>query len=94
MKVTKIIKGEEPIRGYTLKNGEIGVNIERLYLESKSEKDFIHKFSRTLQHEILHREITNVLPEHKYFYGEEVVVRLLTNEPFMKGEREYYKNDG
>ena len=96
-KRTKIIRENEEIKGYTeIKSGEIGVNIELLWNQNKNEKKFIKEFCKVLRHELIHREILNILPKrsnNKYYYGEEMIVRKMLNEKFNKEEKEYYKNE-
>jgi hypothetical protein len=93
-KVLKVIKGEA-LEGFTRQDNKTSyINIEYLYNKSKNEQDFIKKFCKVLEHEIIHRELMYLLPNDSKrfnYLGEEIVVRKLTNEKFTKQERDYYK---
>ena len=68
-----------------VKNGIIGINIERLWLEASSESKFIREFAKTHAHELLHIAIAMVLGNKKRtVIGEEKAVRKLAKEPWNK----------
>jgi hypothetical protein len=64
--------------GYQMRDSEIGVNIEKLWKDTKGrgrvkEKNFIENFAKVLTHEELHREIFYSLLD-LYGDGEEFIV--------------------
>jgi len=62
--------------GFT-ENGVIGVNIERLWVETQDEEIFIREFSSTYAHETLHIALADVeLPD----VVEEEVIRAMLGE--------------
>ena len=68
-----------------VKNGAIGINIERLWLEARDETKFIKEFAKTHAHELLHIEIAVALGKKKRaVIGEEKAVRKLAKEPWNK----------
>ena len=68
-----------------VKNGVIGINIERIWLETRNESRFIREFAKTHAHELLHISIAVAIKNKKRFQiGEEKVVRKLCKEPWNK----------
>ncbi len=75
-----------------VKNGTIGINIERLWLEARDEAKFIKEFAKTHAHELLHIEVAVALGKKKRtIIGEEKVVRKLVKEPWNKEIEAGYK---
>ena len=74
-----------------IRNGVIGVNIQRLWLESANEARFIREFAKTYGHEMLHLVIDRVLRNRKRTeVGEEKVVRKLIGEKWDKEIEKFY----
>ena len=68
-----------------VKNGVIGINIERLWLESRDEAKFIKEFAKTHAHELLHIEVAvAIINKKRTVIGEEKVIRNLCSEPWNK----------
>ena len=67
-----------------VKNGTIGINIERLWLEASSESRFIREFTKTYAHELLHIEVAKATKKKRTVIGEEKAVRKLAKEPWNK----------
>ena len=75
-----------------VKNGIIGINIERLWLEARDEAKFVKEFAKTYAHELLHIEIAVAVGQDKRTVtGEEKAVRKLANEPWDKEIEAGYK---
>lgn len=68
-----------------VQNGVIGINIERIWLETRSETIFMKEFAKTYAHELLHLAIARAIRNKKRTdKGEEKVVRKLCKEPWNK----------
>ncbi len=68
-----------------VKNGVIGINIERIWLEARKEAKFIREFAKTHAHELLHISIAAAVKNKKRSdIGEEKAVRKLCKEPWNK----------
>ena len=74
-----------------IKNGTIGINIERIWLESANEARFIREFAKTYAHEILHLAIDRSLRNRKRTeIGEEKAVRKLVGEKWDRAIECFY----
>ena len=67
-----------------VKKGIIGINIERIWLETRNETKFMREFAKTHAHELLHILIAAAANKKRSPLGEEKVVRKLCNEPWNK----------
>lgn len=74
--------------GYTI-NGEIGVNIQKLWNELKDEDKFIEEFSKTYTHEKLHVLIDEILNDLR-IRKEEYIIRSALNEDVSDEVLRYY----
>jgi len=68
-----------------IQNGTVGINIERIWLETRAETRFMKEFAKTYAHELLHMAIALTIDNKKRTtIGEEKVVRKLCKEPWNK----------
>jgi len=75
-----------------VKNNVIGINIERIWLETNQETRFIREFAKTYAHELLHLTLAKALKNKKRTdAGEEKVIRKLCKEPWNKEIESAYK---
>ena len=85
----KLIKDQD--YGF-VRNNTIGINIERIWLETRGEAKFIKEFAKTYAHELLHIVIEATLGNKKrQVTGEEKVIRKLCSEPWNKEIEAAYK---
>jgi len=74
-----------------VKNGTIGINIERIWLETEREAKFIREFARTYTHEMLHLVIARAIRNRKWTeIGEERAVRRLCKEKWNREIAQFY----
>lgn len=74
-----------------IRNGTIGINIQRIWMETADEVRFIREFAKTYGHEMLHLVIDRVLKNKKRTeVGEEKAVRKLIGEKWNKEVASFY----
>jgi hypothetical protein len=66
-------KCKDLIEGVCFMNGEIWINVQYLWEDTKNEDEFIKRFAKAYQHEYLHYLLLDV--PKKYEYGEEKIIR-------------------
>ncbi len=64
--------------GFMSQDIEIGINVERIWNESRNENKFVREFSECYQHETIHMEIAKVLFDY-FKKEEELLVELMIN---------------
>lgn len=85
-------QSKDLIEGVAFTNGEIWVNVEYLWNDTKNEKKFIERFAKAYTHEFMHLFLD--LPP-KYQYGEERYIRTYVDEDKNWSEKleRFYRND-
>jgi hypothetical protein len=80
------------IEGVCFKDGDIWINVEYLWDDTRNEDKFIKRFAKAYQHELMHRIFLD-MPK-KYTLGEEMVIRkYVDKEKWRKSLTEFYKHD-
>ena len=88
-KKLKIMNEED--YGFTV-DGKIHVNVERIWHETSTDRQFINAFAQTYHHELLHLVLARV--RKKTDLGEEKVIRKLLSEPWTLSMEQSYKEEG
>lgn len=80
------------IEGCAFVNGELWINVEYLWLDTKDEDKFIERFSKAYQHELMHLLLNS---PKKYMYGEERIIRKYVDEDetWTDNLERFYRND-
>ena len=78
---TKILKND--IRndwlGYTHNGKEIGLNLTKMWEQSKNEEHFVTIFSKVYEHELVHRELRELRPTLTPYQEEYIISKMLSN---------------
>lgn len=79
---------------YDYDKDSININVQKIWEKSFNEEKFIKEFSKTYQHEMIHKCIHDLFPRNNFtFYGEDWAVRKLMHESFPKKNRWIYEKD-
>jgi len=72
--------------------GEIGVNVQYIWNNTRNQDKFIEEFTKTLTHEIIHLQVGSIL-EDMHYVGEERSIRRMLKEKWNKKLKEWYESD-
>lgn len=80
--------------GNCVSNGDIYLNVEFMWGISKSFNKFVKYFSKTFEHEVIHRLIQEELGKKKRTQvAEEHIVRKLTREQYRTWQKRFYARE-